>query len=138
MDKRKKMMAIVLVVGVLLALCGCKMINEERVKLKDLGFSVLSEEVIPEELKAIIDERKWEEFQLTYSDASYLYIVIGYGQQSTGGYSIAVNDLYLTEEAIYVNTTLLGPKEDNPKNQVPSSPFIVLKTDFIDKPVVFE
>ena len=51
MDKRKKMMAIVLVVGVLFALCGCKMINEERVKLKDLGFSVLSEEVIPEELK---------------------------------------------------------------------------------------
>ena len=47
------------------------------------------------------EERKAENFKLTYSDKQYLYICIGYGEQETGGYSIAVNELYLTDNAIY-------------------------------------
>lgn len=138
MYKMKKWMVTVLVVCSILGLTGCTMLSSERVKLQDLGFTVLSEEVIPQELKTIIDEKKYEGFKLTYSDEAYLYIVIGYGQQPTGGYSIAVNELYLAEEAIYVNTTLLGPEQKESGGKTPSCPYIVLKTDFIDKPVVFE
>lgn len=58
----------------------------------------------------MIVEKGTEPFQLTYSDDQNLYISIGYGQQKTGGYSIAVDELYLTEDAIYVGTTLLGPE----------------------------
>lgn len=134
----KKQVVIVLLVSQILMFSGCTMLSEERVKLNDLGFTVLSEEVIPQELKNIIDEKKTDPFKLTYNDESFLYIVIGYGQQTTGGYSIAVNELYLTEESIYVNTTLLGPEEKDAVNNTPSCPYIVLKTDFIDKPVVFE
>ena len=138
MYKMKKWIVAVLVLCTVLSLAGCTMLSSERVKLQDLGFTVLSEEVIPQELKTIIDEKKSEAFKLTYSDESYLYIVIGYGQQPTGGYSIAVNELYLAEEAIYVNTTLLGPEQKQSDNKTPSCPYIVLKTDFIDKTVVFE
>ena len=138
MYRMKKWVAVLLVVCSMIGLSGCTMLSEERVKLQDLGFTVLSEEVIPEELKTIIDEKKAEPFKLTYSDDAFLYIVIGYGQQSGGGYSIAVNELYLAEESIYVNTTLLGPGQNEAGNKVPSCPYIVLKTDFIDKPVVFE
>ncbi len=134
----KKWIMAVLVVCSVLGLTGCTMLKSERVKLQDLGFTVLSEEVIPQELKTIIEEKKAEAFKLTYSDETHLYIVIGYGQQATGGYSIAVNELYLAEEAIYVNTTLLGPGQKESGGQTPSCPYIVLKTDFIDKPVVFE
>ena len=70
-----------------------------------------------------------------------MYICVGYGEQVSGGYSIAVNALYLTENAIYADTTLLGPDPSDPaagkKNSV-SCPYIVLKTEFIDKPVVFD
>lgn len=138
MYKWRKLVVTVLLMCQLVALGGCTMLNEERVKLNDLGFTVLSEEVIPGELKIIIDEKKSDPFKLTYSDEAYLYIVIGYGQQSTGGYSIAVNELYLAEESIYVNTTLLGPEKKDAGNNTPSCPYIVLKMDFIDKPVVFE
>ena len=34
---------------------GCTMLSEERVKLRDLEFTVLSEEKIPEELITIIE-----------------------------------------------------------------------------------
>lgn len=138
MYRVKKYVIGLLVVCSLLCISGCTMLSQERVKLQDLEFTVLSEEVIPEELKTIIDEKKAEAFKLTYSDEDFLYIVIGYGQQSTGGYSIAVNELYLAEESIYVNTTLLGPEAIDAREKVPTCPYIVLKTDFVDKPVVFE
>ena len=120
------------------ALGGCTMLSEERVKLRDLEFTVLSEEKIPEELKTIIEEKKAEPFKLTYSDNAYLYICIGYGEQATGGYSIAVNELYLTDNAVYVNTSLLGPEASEKNNQVPTYPYIVIKTDFLDETVIFE
>lgn len=134
----KKAAALLLVVTAVLMLAGCSMLSEERVKLKDLGFTVVSEEKIPGELKTIIDEKKSDPFKLTYSADEYLYIVIGYGQQPSGGYSIAVNELYLTDAAIYVNTTLLGPEDIDLNNRVPSCPYIVLKLDYLDKPVIFE
>jgi hypothetical protein len=114
------------------------MLNMERVKLRDLEFVILSEEALPAELKTIIDERKTEEFKLTYSDADALYICIGYGQQKTGGFSITVDELYLTENAIYAETTLLGPDGSEKPSKAPSYPYIVIKTEALDETVVCE
>lgn len=134
----KKVCAIIVTAMLTAVLAGCSLLSEERVKLKDLEFTVLGEEKIPEELKSIIEEKKAEPFKLTYSDQSFLYICIGYGEQATGGYSIAVNELYLTDSAIYVNTELLGPDASEKSNQTPSCPYIVIKTDFLDQSVIFE
>lgn len=108
-------------------------------KIKDLEFTVLADENIPEELKAVIEEKKGNSFKVTFQDNGFLYICIGYGEQVSGGYSITVNALYLTENAIYVDTTLLGPQpgDTTTKKDTPSYPYIVLKTEFLDKPVVF-
>lgn len=134
----KKIVGIIMVGIFALVLAGCSMLSRERVKLQDLDFTVLSEEKIPEELMSIINEKKAEPFKLTYSDQEYLYICIGYGEQSTGGYSIAVNELYLTDSAICVNTELLGPDASEKSNPMPSYPYIVIKTDFMDQTVMFE
>ena len=114
------------------------MLSDERIKLRDLEFTVLSEEKIPQELKYIIAEKKAEPFKLTYSDNENLYISIGYGEQKTGGYSIAVNELYLTDNAVYVNTTLLGPDTSTKKEDAPSYPYIVMKTEYLQETVIFE
>ncbi len=134
----KKLVAIVTVALLAALLTGCTLLSEERVKLKDLDFTVLAEEKIPEELLSIINEKKAEPFKLTYSDQDYLYICIGYGEQATGGYSIAVNELYLTDNAIYVNTELLGPEASEKSNTTPSYPYIVIKTEYLDQTVIFE
>lgn len=73
---------------------------------------------------------------MTYSDNENLYICVGYGQQETGGYSITVDELYLTEEAVYVQTTLLGPDVAEKGNRTPSYPYIVIKTEYLDQPVI--
>lgn len=138
MNRSKIWRAMVMAVLLSVVLAGCTFMSEERIKLKDLDFAVLSEEKIPEELSSIIEERKAEPFQLTYTDPDFLYICIGYGEQATGGYSIAVNELYLTDNAIYVNTELLGPEPSEKGNATPSFPFIIIRTELSDLPVIFE
>ena len=56
MYKWKKMVVAVLLMCQIVALGGCTMLSEERVKLNDLGFTVLSEEVIPEETEVPTEE----------------------------------------------------------------------------------
>lgn len=134
----KKIRLGLLAVFLLLGLTGCTMLSNEKVKLKDLEFTVLGQEKIPGELMSIIEEKKGEPFQITFRDKDFLYICIGYGEQETGGYSIAVNEMCLTDTSICVSTSLLGPKPEEQNQPKASFPFIVLKTEFLDLPVVFE
>ena len=131
------------VAAAMLLLCvvltGCGMSGERNIKLRDLDFTVLSEEKIPEELKTVIAEKGSEPFRLTYSDTQNLYISIGYGEQKTGGYSIAVDELYLTDDAVHVSTSLLGPDITGQKSGAgkPTTPYIVIKTELLDKTVIY-
>lgn len=134
----KKIAVFLTGIYIICMLCGCSLLSNERIKLRDLDFTVLSEDKLPKELKTIVDERKAEPFKLTYSDNQYLYICIGYGEQETGGYSIAVDQLYLTDNAVYASTSLLGPQADEKNNKTPSYPYIVIKTEFLDQTVIFE
>ena len=132
------------VAAAMLLLCvvltGCGMSGERNIKLRDLDFIVLSEEKIPEELKTVIAEKGSEPFRLTYSDNQNLYISIGYGEQKTGGYSIAVDELYLTDDAVHVSTSLLGPDITGQKSGAgkPTTPYIVIKTELLDKTVIYD
>ena len=51
-------------------------------------YTVMKEEDFPEKVKELINENKEKEFQMTYQDQGYLYLLKGYGKQETGGYSI--------------------------------------------------
>ncbi|HJC57011.1 MAG TPA: protease complex subunit PrcB family protein [Candidatus Eisenbergiella intestinipullorum] len=117
---------------------ACTTSEQQSGSQDDMEFTVVSEDRLPEELKQIVDEKKQEAFKLTYADAGYLYICTGYGKQDSGGYSITVDSLYETENAIYVNTNLLGPKAGTASGDSPSYPYIVIKVEFRDKTVVFD
>ena len=75
-------------------LCACTGNDMMEKKVRDLDFTVVSAEDISEELKSHIDERKEETFTLIYRDGENMYLIVGYGSQEGGGYSIRVNDLY--------------------------------------------
>lgn len=114
---------------------GCSEVDKNQ-KLEDVEFSVLADEDIPEQLKTIIEEKKEAPFQLSYSDGETMYIVVGYGEQKTGGYSIEVPEVYLTSENIVIDTNLLGP-EGTPAG-VKSYPYVVVMVDYQDLPVLYE
>lgn len=129
---------LVIITFLCIGLAGCKKDDEGIKKIRDIDFTVVKDADIPGELKEIIDEKKEEPFKLSYSNKDSLYIVVGYGKQNSGGYSIAVEELYLAENAIYIDTNLIGPSADDNVTQGITYPYIVVKMEFIDKNVVFE
>lgn len=135
---RSKIMTICLLFFVTVFMTGCAKSNDTMEKIKDLECTVMTEENIPEELKELVDQKKEDAFRMTFEDRGFLYVCIGYGRQETGGYSIAMKELYETANAIYVKTNLIGPKQEEKNNKMESFPYIVIKTEQIDKPVVFE
>lgn len=124
-------------------LCACTGNSNLEKKVRDLDFTVVSAADISEELQKHIDERKEEAFTLIYRDGEAMYLIVGYGRQSGGGFSIRVNDLYLGENAICVSTTLEGPDavkkaESETTEETASFPYIVLKMETMDAPVIFD
>ncbi len=132
------MLVVILVFSFVAAGCGKK--EDPFEKIKDIPFTVIAEENLPEELMVTIEEKKEEGFKVTFEDAGFVYICRGYGKQETGGYSISVNALYETSNAIYFDTTLKGPVpgENEDKKQSPSYPYVVIKTEQLQKPIVFD
>ncbi len=119
-------------------LSGCGMSQAGGAKVADIDYTVVEDEKTPKELLKTIEEKKNADFKMTYEEGEHLYIVRGYGQQETGGYSIAVSDIYLTSNAIYFKTTLIGPGESSEVAKAPSYPYIVVKVKKQGKNVVFD
>ena len=117
---------------------GCGLEKTDSKKLEDLSYTILEEKEIPQEFLAVIEEKKEQMFKLTYTDEESLYIAVGYGVQQTGGYSISVNQCYLTQNAVYFDTTLIGPSKGEQVNEAKSYPYLVIKTKYSDKNVVFQ
>ncbi|NLZ81482.1 MAG: protease complex subunit PrcB family protein [Clostridiales bacterium] len=134
---RKLLFFLIFIFTLSLLLISCQIVNQDDEKLADLEFYVVEEREIPEGLKTKIAENKTSEFKITYKDGEYLYIAIGYGERPTGGYSIAVNELYLGENFIHITTTLIGPSKDETVTQVLTYPYIVVRTAFREENVVF-
>ena len=116
---------------------SCKVTGTSSKKVEDLDYTIVEDQDVPTELMKIIDEKKQNSLRLTYSTKDYIYIVAGYGTQATSGYSIRLNEVYLGQNAIYIDTNLIGPSKGEEVNQNATCPFIVIKIEKRDDPVVF-
>ena len=135
---RRTLCVAVTLLGTVLFLTGCAIEKTNRTKVRDMEYHVVVEEELPEELKVQIEEKKAADFKMTYETPEHLYIVRGYGEQETGGYSIQVVELYLSSNAVFFKSSLIGPRKGENAAKSPSYPYIVIQTEKIDKNVVFE
>lgn len=129
--------------GILFSLCLCVILtgcskSDTPKKTNAVEFTVVSGTDIPKELQELIKEREKNAFELTFSDNDCLYVIKGYGKQSSGGYSIVIHDFYQSDDCLYFDTELFGPKKDEPVSGAPSYPYIVIKTEYRESPVVFD
>lgn len=119
-------------------LTGCVSRPQKTEKMRDLEFTVMSKEDVPEEFQEQILQHQDLPFRLTYTDQGRLYIAEGYGAQLKTGYSVEVEGLYETSNAIYFHTNLLGPEKGEETKEVTTFPYVVVMLDAIDKTVVFD
>ena len=115
---------------------GCNK-KESPEKTDALDFTIVAGTDIPGDLQELIQNRQEEPFELTYTDNTYLYVVKGYGKQDNTGYNIVVNDFYQSKDCLVFDSELFGPKSNEEVSGQPSYPYIVIKTEYREEPVVF-
>lgn len=139
MPKRKRLAFIIMTsIFLLSALTGCKFEETNEKKIKDLDYTICDESKLPKELVTIIKEKRKEPFKLTYRTKDYLYIVIGYGAQDRTDLNVTLTDLYLTENAIFVDTDIVSVEDKTIENNLVSYPYIAVKCELYDVDVHFK
>ncbi|MDD6195146.1 MAG: protease complex subunit PrcB family protein [Lachnospiraceae bacterium] len=133
---KKKGLFLLIVLGCAAFLQGCNLFEEEE-KLRDVDYTVVCPEDVPQELGDEITNVKGKEFQLSYDDGEYLYIARGYGSRNTSGYNISVKDMYITEHTLVLDTEITGPREGEDVVDKKTTPYIVVKTEPMEKQIVF-
>lgn len=135
---RKLILGICVGLAILAMLGGCSVTDTGKGEKTEIDYTVVPDGDLPEELRNLIDQKKEEEFRMTYQDGGYLYLVRGYGRQELGGCSVQVESLTEGEETMILETNLLGPEKGKARSREPSYPFIVLKIEYRDLPVQFK
>ena len=118
------------------SLTGCQFIKIEEGERTPLEYTIVKQEEIPPEASELMEQKKEKTFQMTYQVGKVRYLMKGYGEQLTGGYSIQVEEVSESENAVFCKTRLIGPAEDKTGSE-PSYPCIVLKIEEVKKPVQF-
>lgn len=135
---RRRALPGILVLILLLSLgAGCKTKAASQEKLQDLEYTLVPDAELPDELRGLIEEKKTNAFKLSYTADGKLYIVVGYGPQETGGYSVVVNEVYLTQDAIVVDCDLMGPEAGEKVSGTATYPYIVICMEERQESILF-
>lgn len=130
-------------ISVILCVClfacsfmGC---SEEKSseKGKDWDYTVVPTADCPADFLSEINKKKINAFQMTYDDGEYCYLAVGYGEQEKNGFSIKVLGLYEKGESLCLETSLVGPDEDQIVSHKKSTPYLVVKTQRTEKKIEF-
>lgn len=126
---------VLLTVMLSVSAAGCQFIKIEERERTPLEYTIVKQEEIPAEAVELMERKKEEAFQMTYQEGNVRYLMKGYGVQLSGGYSIQVEEVSESENAVFCKTRLIGPSEE--AGGEPSYPCIVLKIAETGKPVEF-
>ena len=121
-----------------LSIVGCGMMQTKNVEGTDVDYTVVKKADYPQEITEFIELKRQEKFQVFFQCQDSLYLVKGYGIQSTGGHSIQVEYLRETDDELHIKTKLIGPDVSEPHLDVMSCPVIVVKMESRDKKIIFD
>ena len=134
----KKISLLLVAVLAVMLIAGCEKEKKSAERGKDWDYTVVAVRDCPEDFLKELEEKKVNAFQMTYMDGEYLYIALGYGEQATVGFSIAVHGLYESGDKLCFETELMKPNKDEVVKEEPSYPYIIVKTEKTDRKVSFD
>lgn len=120
-------------------LSGCSF-YEVKEDGESLTYDICDDTMLPEELLSVINSKKEEPFNLTYSNNTYTYIVICSGRQNRDDVGVVVDKMYMDENAIYIESVLrqTATPSDAANTDTVSYPYIVLRIARTTMPVMFK
>lgn len=138
--KKHRIIRLCLFLALLILPVGCGSKKEETpsyVGAQDLAYEIVTGSAVPYKVNEKIFKEKEQAFQFTYRDKECMYIVVGFGEQPTGGYSIRVAAVKETGDHIFIEAELIAPQPGEVVSPAPSYPYLVLKTEPREKGVQF-
>lgn len=127
-----RLFLLVCITGFLTGCASGKEVPKDRSKVT---FTVVEERQLPPELLQVIEQNKKNEMRMTYQDGKELYLIRGYGEQKTGGYSISVAECTEDDKTVYFDTRLLGPKDAEQLKKEASFPYLAVRIEAREKEV---
>ena len=106
-NRSKRYMTVVwcILLAFLLSAGGCSLVKIEEGERTPLEYTVVDTAELPQSAQELIQEKKADDFQMTYQKGDTLYLIRGYGKQMSGGYSIQVAELSASSTTIFQNET---------------------------------
>lgn len=143
----KTLKKLLFTISIICAFClvGCKIVTKEGAR-KDVSYQICDATKAPDELRKIIEEKKKKMFKLTYVAGDNIYICFGYGEKNSSDYAVCINDIFETENAVYVDADLKGATAtgsdceratSSDSDRFSMCPYIIIKCEKFEKPVVF-
>lgn len=142
---------VILITFMLPFFAGCRVVRKEISEGTRMEITIVDEQKVPDQMKENIEKMIEKPFQITYLEGEWLYIAQGYGKQETTGYAIRIDNCMEGKEAIWVETTLLGPgsaeieKDEEGQGNIciredefSKYPYVVWKITKSKKPIIFE
>lgn len=130
---------VLLFLMVIVCLTGCRKL--EKGSDGKISFVVCSEDMIPTELKSLIEDKKQHSFAMSYISGDEMYVAVGYGAHDTRNLSVTVENFYMTDKVAYLDTILLTaemtPSDANATGECSMYPYIVIKCDRFDAPIYY-
>ena len=101
-SKRNRMSIWCMLLIFLLSAGGCSLVKIEEGERTPLEYTVVDNTELPQSAQELIQEKKEDDFQMTYQKGDTLYLIRGYGKQMSGGYSIQVAELSASSTTIFL------------------------------------
>lgn len=109
MMKKKRRGRVLLAAVILMLLASCRITDVSEGERKELSYAIVKPGDFPPEIDQILRRKKESAFQMAYESGDDLYILRGYGKQKSGGFSIQIEEVSKSENAVFVRTKLVGP-----------------------------
>ena len=86
-------------------LASCRITDVSEGERKELSYAIVKPGDFPPEIDQILRKKKESAFQMAYESGDDLYILRGYGKQKSGGFSIQIEEVSKSENAVFVRRT---------------------------------
>ena len=90
-------------------LASCRITDVSEGERKELSYAIVKPGDFSAGNRSDFAQEKRIAFQMAYESGDDLYILRGYGKQKSGGFSIQIEEVSKSENAVFVRTKLVGP-----------------------------
>lgn len=129
----------VVMVFLMLFFIGCR--KKPANVSKPLDFHLCDSTMVPDTFMEIIEEKKDEQFKISYACNDCIYIAVGYGLQSTNDRMVCLEELKINDRAIFISTGLYTKNhsfDPTYASEASICPYIVIRCNVSNIPVYYD